>query len=103
MQFPPELEQFIKDLPSALPTTAEKVGIMDVINPDQKKQVQKTQGIRLLDVFVLGPIMMYSAMDRKPPKVLRAFLMTVGVGTILYNASNYIEQQKTLNNVRKNT
>jgi hypothetical protein len=101
MIIPPELEQFIKDLPQALPTTAEKVSPMDLISPDQKKNVQKTQGIRLLDVFILGPVMVYSAMDRSPPKILRAFMMAVGVGTILYNASNYMEQQKTLETPKK--
>ena len=97
-----ELEQDISNvievLPTALPSTREKLSVMDVLKPTTQIKpgsvIEKTQNIRLLDVFVLGPAMIYTALDVKPPKLLRTFMLAVGAGTILYNLSNYMEQEK---------
>ena len=83
------------DLTSILPTSGEKVSPVDLLTPGQTKTTPKPPSVRLVDIFILGPAMVYSAMDRKPPKLLRAFMMAVGIGTILHNASAYIEQNKT--------
>jgi len=93
--FEDDIAQALRELPSALPTTAEKVSI---IKTDAGSTTQKTQAVRLLDVFVLGPAMIYSAMDVKPPKLLRSFMMLVGVGTVLYNLSNYLKQEEARKN-----
>ena len=82
------------DLNTLLPTSAEKVSPLDLLSPEKTKTAVKTPGVRLVDIFVLGPAMVYSSMDRRPPKLLRAFMMAVGIGTILHNASAYIEQNK---------
>ena len=54
------------------------------------KREIKTQGIRLLDVFVLGPGMVYAA-TLIPGKHnwTRVFLGGTGVATIIYNWRNY--------------
>lgn len=52
-------------------------------------ELQKSQLLRLIDVFVLGPFMIYAAMQKDPPALLRAGLAIAGVATILYNARNY--------------
>jgi hypothetical protein len=50
----------------------------------------KTQTIRLLDVFVLGPFMVWYAMQsRDMPNAARWALGIAGVLTITYNANNY--------------
>ena len=54
----------------------------------------KAQTVRMADVFVFGPLMLMAAFDRKPPKWLRAGMIIVGVGTILYNLANYLEVEK---------
>ncbi len=54
----------------------------------------KAQGVRLADVFLFGPLMIYSAMDRKPPPWMSAAMLAVGVGTVLYNAGNYLAIQR---------
>ena len=54
----------------------------------------KAQGVRLADVFLFGPLMIYSAMDRKPPPWMNAAMLAIGVGTILYNAGNYLKVQR---------
>jgi len=54
----------------------------------------KTQNIRLLDVFLLGPLMIYAARGARLGDLERAALAAAGVGTILYNWNNYLEKQK---------
>lgn len=54
----------------------------------------KAQGVRLADVFLFGPLMIYSSMDQKPPPWMNAAMLVIGVGTILYNAANYLEVQR---------
>lgn len=51
----------------------------------------KTQTIRLLDVFFVGPLMVYAA-DKLPKEQETAakLLAVVGVATVLYNGRNFI-------------
>ncbi len=58
----------------------------------------KSQALRLVDVFVLGPGMIYYAVKWKgPPDLARAALAFTGLMVILYNGSNYLEMQRRLN------
>jgi len=50
---------------------------------------EKTQFIRLLDVFVFGPLMIASAIDQRS-QYFRLALMVIGAGTIFYNGANYL-------------
>lgn len=54
----------------------------------------KAQGIRLGDIFIFGPLMIYSAFGRNPPEWLKASMLVIGVGTIIYNTMNYAEIEK---------
>lgn len=55
----------------------------------------KPQSVRLLDVFVLAPFMVYSGMRKSNlPMFFRAGLVMTGVLTGLYNARNYLEIQR---------
>ncbi len=56
----------------------------------------KAQGIRLLDIGVFGPMMVLSAMNKKPPGWLKLAMVGIGVGTILYNAKNFLAVKKEL-------
>ena len=49
----------------------------------------KAQGIRLLDAWVLGPIMIYAA-GRCADAGLRTALTAAGAATITYNGRNYL-------------
>ena len=61
------------------------------------EEVGKTQGIRLLDVFAIGPVMIFAAYKGSTlPTWTRVFLGLTGGATILYNGLNYVEQQKRL-------
>lgn len=50
----------------------------------------KTQMIRLLDVFVIGPLMIYTGLRTNKP-LLRNSMFVLGLATILYNGNNYIK------------
>lgn len=54
----------------------------------------KAQGIRLGDILIFGPLMIYSAFGKNPPEWMKATMLTIGVGTIIYNAMNYVEIEK---------
>ena len=50
----------------------------------------KSQWIRLADVLIIAPGMIYTAMQQKPPPWLRAGMIIAGVGTLLYNLQNFV-------------
>jgi hypothetical protein len=51
----------------------------------------KAQGVRLLDVFLLGPLMIYVARRYRLHEPERTLLLWTGIGTILYNGFNYMQ------------
>ncbi len=53
----------------------------------------KTQAVRLLDVFVFGPLMVRAAADQKSPYFSTA-LTLIGIGTIAYNGVNYLQHRQ---------
>tara|TARA_R110002060_G_scaffold2375_2_gene4061 strand:- start:395 stop:613 length:219 start_codon:yes stop_codon:yes gene_type:complete len=57
----------------------------------------KTQQVRLMDVFLLGPFMVYAAtLIPSRHKEVKFILAASGVLTSLYNGKNYLEVQKAL-------
>lgn len=56
------------------------------------KEFEKSQFIRLVDVFVIAPICFYAGVKYKDqmPTWLSISLITIGVGTFIYNANNYL-------------
>ena len=50
----------------------------------------KSQAVRLLDVFVLGPGMIYASKFKGPPDWIRFALLVTGIATIIYNGRNYL-------------
>lgn len=67
------------------------------MSPYQLNQVVKTQQIRMVDVFVLGPLMLYAA-HLLPTKhgVTKAALAATGVATILFNWHNHGRIKRSL-------
>lgn len=54
----------------------------------------KTQTIRLIDVFVIGPWMIVAAKElaRNKNPALAAGLLFFGVATVIYNGQNYLKR-----------
>ena len=58
----------------------------------------KAQSVRLFDVAILGPAMVYAGYklrERPKTKDLGNFIAVAGIGTVLYNWHNYRKGHKT--------
>ena len=58
------------------------------------KEVYYTQLVRIADVFLIGPILIYASSFKVLPTYLRILLFSIGVATIIYNGRNYIKEIK---------
>lgn len=54
----------------------------------------KTQIIRLGDIFIWGPIIIYESLDNASSPIIGLFLAILGASTITYNLKNYIYNLK---------
>lgn len=64
---------------------------MDRMTPYEASETAKAQGIRVLDVVVIGPLMMWGGWRlRQDTPVAGAALAFFGLTTVLYNARNYL-------------
>lgn len=49
----------------------------------------KTQNIRILDIIVIGPLMIYFGHSYKPTNIFSLLLIFFGATTVTYNLKNY--------------
>jgi hypothetical protein len=55
----------------------------------------KTQGIRVLDVWVFGPFMLYAALKKQPlTKLEKTAIAAIGIGTVVYNMVNWVRENQ---------
>lgn len=54
----------------------------------------KTQTIRLIDVFLLGPAMILRSREAGKSDAERIAWLVVGIATIVYNGANWIKAQR---------
>lgn len=64
---------------------------LKLVDTSEEKQ---TQVIRLIDVFLIGPILIYASTFKTLPTYLRVLLMLIGIATIVYNGNNYLKNNK---------
>lgn len=58
------------------------------------EEMSKSQNIRLIDMFFIGPFMIYFASKAKNVNNLeRTVMYLLGGATILYNAKNYMKNK----------
>ena len=57
------------------------------------QEVKKSQMIRLLDVTVLGPLMLYYGWKGRLSAFERGALVVMGAGTVIYNWNNYYKNK----------
>lgn len=58
------------------------------------KEEYQRQIVRVLDVFLLGPFLIYVASLKTLPKHIRVILLLIGILTIIYNGKNYLKTIK---------
>lgn len=52
------------------------------------------QTIRLIDVFVIAPILVYASTQDRIGKPTRYAILAIGIATLIYNGHNYLKVQK---------
>ena len=77
------------------PIVYERDGFFCVDGPSERA----AQMIRIFDVLVIGPAMLYAASEVKNP-ALGAVLAISGAGTVLYNARNWLLVSRAANQKR---
>jgi hypothetical protein len=78
----------------------EDFGISE-IRTQTVNEFQKSQAIRIVDVFVIAPICVYAGLKAKGiPKIINFSLVFIGLATFYYNGKNYLINEKniTINN-----
>ena len=59
------------------------------------EEFQKSQAIRIIDVFVIAPICVYAGLKGKTlPKLIQYSLIIIGISTFYYNGKNYLKNKK---------
>ena len=61
---------------------------------DQRLKSSRYQKIRLFDVFVLAPTMVYASTFAQLPDYIRLILLISGVCTLVFNGQNYRDIEK---------
>ena len=61
---------------------------------DQRFTSDKYQSIRLVDVFILAPSMIYASTFTQIPDYVRLILFVSGVATLVFNGNNYMDINK---------
>jgi hypothetical protein len=56
-------------------------------------EVQKSQAVRLADVFLIAPYLLYVSSKRELSELDKNLLFGLGVATLFYNAINYIQNK----------
>lgn len=60
------------------------------------QELEKAQNIRLIDVFVIAPILIYAGASKSNLNdFVRIALVIIGVATLFYNAKNYNLNKKS--------
>jgi hypothetical protein len=58
-------------------------------------EYQKSQDVRLIDIFFIAPILIYAGLYRgELNKWVRLVLIIIGIATLYYNAKNFIINEK---------
>lgn len=62
------------------------------------EEYQKSQNIRLVDVFFIAPVCVYAGIKAKElPTWIRLSLVGIGLATFYYNGKNYLINKKNEN------
>ena len=64
------------------------------VNKHQKVLGFGVQDIRLIDVFMISPFLIYVGMQKSLANPIRIGLVGIGVATLLYNGYNYLKNKQ---------
>ena len=64
---------------------------------DERLSSKRYQFVRLIDVFVLAPTMVYASTFKSLPNYIRLILLVSGIATLVFNGINYVDIKKEKN------
>ena len=64
---------------------------------NERLSSQSYQFVRLIDVFVLAPTMVYASTFKSLPDYIRLILLVSGIATLVFNGINYVYIKKEKN------
>ena len=64
---------------------------------DERLSSKRYQFVRLIDVFVLAPTMVYASTFKNLPDYIRIILLVSGIATLVFNGINYVDIKKEEN------
>ena len=68
---------------------------IDQTNTTSVEELSKSQNIRLIDVFIISPFLIYVGNKAEGISSFeRNVLYIIGVATLIYNGKNYIKNKK---------
>jgi len=65
---------------------------------DKDWSMEKSQTVRLVDVFLIGPYLIFISQKKGLNNIDKQFLLVTGIATIFYNLSNYLERREVKGN-----
>ena len=60
--------------------------------------MEKSQTVRLVDVFVIAPYLIFKSQKNTLSNIDKQFLLVTGIATLFYNLSNYLERREVKGN-----
>lgn len=61
-----------------------------------KENILDVQNVRLLDVFVVAPFLIYTSTLKGNPQWVRLSLFLLGSATLIYNGHNYLKNKENV-------
>lgn len=61
---------------------------------DYKKQVEQAQMVRLWDIFIIAPVLVFVGAKYQMPILAKIALIGIGIGTFLYNGYFFLKYKK---------
>jgi len=59
-----------------------------------RADLEETKNMRMIAAAITGPAMVYTGLERKMPKLLKALMITVGVGIVVSNVEKLRKEQR---------
>ena len=78
--------------------------VENIINEETQEtviEVSKSQYVRIIDVVLIAPVLIYAGTFKQLPMWLRVSLIGIGAATAVYNAKNFIENKSNLQKQKK--
>lgn len=71
------------------PSNAERARVAAKVAAD----LEETKNMRMIAAAITGPTMVYAGMEKKLPPLLKALMITVGVGIMVSNVDKIMKDQ----------